>query len=48
MSKALTLFISTFASVAAMTTTHAETFSFDRDATGALPAGWRAGVTGRG
>jgi hypothetical protein len=48
MNKALTLFISTFASVAAMTTTHADTFSFDRDATGALPAGWRAGVTGRG
>ena len=48
MSNALTLFISTFASVAAMTTTHAETFTFDRDAPGALPAGWRAGVTGRG
>ena len=31
-----------------MTTTHAETVSFDRDALGALPAGWRAGVTGRG
>src|SRR6266498_2841017 len=31
-----------------MTTTHAETVSFDRDAPGALPAGWRAGVTGRG
>jgi len=48
MNKALALFISIFASVAAMTTTHAETFSFDRDATGALPAGWRSGVTGRG
>src|SRR5881396_3372686 len=31
-----------------MTTTHAETVSFDRDAPGALPAGWRSGVTGRG
>ena len=47
MKKALGL-ISTFALVAAMTTTHAETLSFDRDAIGALPAGWRAGVTGRG
>ena len=25
-----------------------QTFSFDQDAPGALPAGWRAGVTGRG
>src|SRR5258708_29034853 len=48
MNRALSLFLSTFASVAFMTTTHAETFSFDRDATGALPAGWRSGVTGRG
>ena len=48
MNKALAYFISTFVSVAAMTTTHAETFTFDRDAPGALPAGWRAGVTGRG
>src|SRR3977135_4437115 len=48
MNKVLPLFFSTFASVAAMKTTHAETFSFDRDATGALPAGWRSGVTGRG
>jgi hypothetical protein len=40
--------IPTFILVAIMTTTHAETISFDRDAPGALPAGWRAGVTGRG
>jgi hypothetical protein len=46
--KALASILSTFVSVAAMTTTQAETFSFDRDATGALPAGWRSGVTGRG
>jgi 3-keto-disaccharide hydrolase len=46
--KALALILPALASVAIMTTTHAETFSFDRDATGALPAGWRAGVTGRG
>ena len=26
----------------------AQTTGFDGDATGALPAGWRAGVTGRG
>jgi hypothetical protein len=46
--KALASILPTFASVAIMTTTHAETVSFDRDAPGALPAGWRAGVTGRG
>jgi len=46
--KALALIIPTLASVAIMTTTHAETVSFDRDAPGALPAGWRSGVTGRG
>jgi hypothetical protein len=48
MDKALTLFISTVALVAPMTMTQAQTFSFDHDATGALPAGWRAGVTGHG
>ena len=48
MKKALALILPTLASVAAMTTTHAETLSFDRDAPGALPAGWRSGVTGRG
>lgn len=31
-----------------MTTTLAATISFDQDAPGAAPAGWRAGVTGRG
>ncbi len=48
MKRALASIIPTLASVAIMTTTHAETVSFDRDAPGALPAGWRAGVTGRG
>ncbi len=48
MKKALALILPTLASVAIMTTTHAETVSFDRDAPGALPAGWRSGVTGRG
>src|SRR3981189_712790 len=48
MNKALAFFIPIFASVAAMTTTDAETFFFARDATGMLPAGWRSGVTGRG
>ncbi len=48
MKKALALIIPTLASVAIMTTTHAETVSFDRDVPGALPAGWRSGVTGRG
>jgi hypothetical protein len=46
--KALTLTIPTLVSVIAMSNTQAETFSFDRDTPGALPAGWRAGVTGRG
>src|SRR2546428_4087613 len=46
--KPLALILPTLASVAIMTTTHAETVSFDRDAPGALPAGWRSGVTGRG
>jgi hypothetical protein len=45
---AFALIIPTLASVANMTTNHAETVSFDRDAPGALPAGWRSGVTGRG
>ncbi len=31
-----------------MFTTDAATLSFDRDSPGALPAGWRAGVTGSG
>ena len=48
MKKALALILPALASVAIMTTTHAETVSFDRDAPGALPAGWRSGVTGRG
>ena len=48
MKKTLALIIPTLASVTIMTTTHAETVSFDRDAPGALPAGWCSGVTGRG
>jgi hypothetical protein len=31
-----------------MTTTLAESISFDQDAPGAAPSGWRTGVTGRG
>ncbi len=31
-----------------MSTTDAATISFDQDNPGAVPAGWRAGVTGRG
>jgi hypothetical protein len=34
--------------VAAMTDALAATLSFDQDAVGAAPAGWRTGVTGRG
>jgi hypothetical protein len=32
----------------AIMTAEATTLSFDQDTPGALPAGWRAGVTGRG
>jgi hypothetical protein len=46
--KTLTLILTTFAGLAAMTTPLAATLSFDQDAVGAVPAGWRAGVTGRG
>ena len=47
--KALLAFIiPSLVSLTAMTTLHAETFSFDSDAPGAVPKGWRAGVTGRG
>ncbi len=31
-----------------MNTVNAATISFDRDKTGAVPSGWRSGVTGRG
>ena len=31
-----------------MTTAHAETINFDQDEVGKVPAGWTAGVTGRG
>jgi len=43
-----TLLIFIIAGYANMTTSQAETFSFDGDAAGALPKGWRQGVTGRG
>ena len=37
-----------FTGYATMTTSQAETFSFDSDAPGALPKSWSQGVTGRG
>jgi len=46
--KTLTLILTTFAGLAAMNTSFAQTITFDRDTPGAIPAGWRAGVTGRG
>jgi hypothetical protein len=46
--KTLALILTTFAGLAAMNTPFAATLSFDQDAVGAVPAGWRAGVTGRG
>ena len=42
------ILVTAFGAITAMTTTLAETISFDQDTTGAAPAGWRAGVTGRG
>ena len=48
MKKTLTLILTTFAALAAMNTSFAQTITFDRDTPGAIPAGWRAGVTGRG
>ena len=48
MKKTFALILTTFAGLAAMNTPLAATLSFDQDAVGAVPAGWRAGVTGRG
>jgi hypothetical protein len=44
----LALIISSLASLTSMSTLRAETYSFDNDPPGALPRGWRSGVTGRG
>jgi 3-keto-disaccharide hydrolase len=44
----LALIISSLASLTSMSTLRAETHSFDNDPPGALPRGWRSGVTGRG
>jgi hypothetical protein len=46
--KMLMPILTTFLSLTAMNTSFATTLSFDQDATGSLPTGWRAGVTGRG
>ena len=48
MKKTLTLILTTFAGLAAMNTFLAAKISFDQDTVGTVPAGWRAGVTGRG
>ena len=48
MKKTLTLILTTFAGLAAMNISFAQTITFDQDTPGAIPAGWRAGVTGRG
>ncbi len=48
MKKTLTLILTTFAGLAAMNTSFAQTITFDQDTPGAIPAGWRAGVTGHG
>ena len=40
--------ITALITLTAMATAHAETINFDRDEVGKVPAGWTAGVTGRG
>ena len=42
------LSIAALVTLAVLTTAHAETINFDRDEVGKVPAGWTAGVTGRG
>ena len=48
MKKTLTVILTTFAGLAAMNISFAQKITFDQDTPGAIPAGWRAGVTGRG
>lgn len=48
MKKTLAFILTTVTGLAAMTNPLAQTISFDEDAAGAVPAGWRVGVTGRG
>ncbi len=48
MRRKLTIVMTTLATLGLMNTTLAEKISFDQDQAGVLPAGWRAGVTGRG
>ncbi len=40
--------IATLITLTTMTMAQAETINFDRDEVGKVPAGWTAGVTGRG
>ena len=44
----ISFFFITFGSIMAINTVLAQTTSFDNDQPGAVPAGWRCGVTGRG
>jgi hypothetical protein len=46
--KTLAFILTTIIGLATMTNPLAQAISFDQDAAGAVPAGWRAGVTGRG
>lgn len=48
MKKTLTLILTTFAGLAAMNSSLAQTITFDQDTPGATPTGWRAGVTRNG
>jgi hypothetical protein len=46
--KTLAFILTTLTGLATVTNSLAQTISFDQDAVGAVPAGWRVGVTGRG
>ena len=48
MKQTLSFILTALGAMATMTTTLAGTISFDQDAPGTAPSGWRAGVTGRG
>ena len=48
MKPSLALISTTLVTLSVMNSPLAATISFDQDVPGALPAGWRAGVTGRG
>src|SRR5262245_16588515 len=48
MKSTLPLILTALGGIMTVTAALAETISFDKDAPGSAPSGWRAGVTGRG